>query len=200
MKKLESSKENRFTGIFITLAFLVVSIAPVGWTADVVLEDGRTYKGSVVVREDMVTILTHPGLKNIRNLYQFPLTQVDSIEADADKPMVINQRTVVRAAAAEDSEPLFEFEKGLVIKRLAVQGDWVQVQAWNDETKGFVPASSLSSSVEFTPEEQAAAKNRLDLVDPPPPGPARPSEKKENSASEADVPEAADSAAADPED
>jgi len=150
------------------LGTVVVAGALAAPAATVTLEDGRTLKGRVIVRNDRMTLLAR--IKDQQRLFQFPISQVTHIQGDdPQSPSIVLRRTALRAEDSRRSEPLFELERGQEVKRLAVRRGWVQVEAWNEEARGYILGSELAPEVSFSPEERAAAKTRLGLKDPPPP-------------------------------
>ncbi len=148
------------------LAIVVGTLA--AQAATVTLEDGRTLKGRVIVRGDVLTVLVRDEGKE--RLYQYPVSQVVRIVADdPDSPNLVSRRTALRAGDSRRSEPLFELERGLEVQRIAVRRGWVQVEAWNEEARGFILGTELASEVHFSPEERATIRARLGVVDPTPP-------------------------------
>jgi hypothetical protein len=150
-------------GVVMVLFWSAAAVA-----ATVTLVDGTRRTGQVVVRSDVVTIIV-PKPHSGERLFQYPLHRVKSIRGGAENPSIINRRTALRKSASRSAEPLFELEKGLEVRRLAVRRGWVQVEGWNEEVTGFVQAGELSSEVEFSSLEQSEARKRLEYEEPPPP-------------------------------
>lgn len=164
------------------LGFAIVVGTLATQAATVTLEDGRTLKGRVIVRGDVLTVLVRDEGKE--RLYQYPVSQVVQIVADdPDSPNLVLHRTALRAGDSRRSEPLFELERGLEVKRIAVRRGWVQVEAWNEEARGFILGTELASEVHFSPEERATIRARLGVVDPPPPPRSPESTRPEGTAS-----------------
>lgn len=156
----------RWMGVFLFSVWVMLA-----WgvqAARVTLDDGTVREGQVIVRGDIVTIVS-PAERGTGRLFQYPIDRVIRITGDSNSPNIVNRRTALRAGAARRFEPLAELEKGLEVKRLALQRGWVQVEAWDDDIRGFILESELASEVQFTAEERETARRRLAITDPPPP-------------------------------
>jgi len=164
-------------------AVVAASFPAVG--ATVTLDDGRQLQGRVIVRSDVLTLLAE--VDGRQRLYQFPMCNVIRVAGeDPESPTIVSRRTALRASDSRRSEPLLELERGLEVKRIAVRGGWVQVEAWNEETRGFILDSELASQIQLSPEERATIRARLGVVDPPPPpGSSMPARREDTSPSEA---------------
>lgn len=160
--------------------------------ATVTLDGGRQLKGRVIVRGDVMTVLAQD--QGGQRLYQFPMSDVVKITAeDPESPNIVSRQTALRASDSRRSEPLFELERGMEVKRLAVRGGWVQVEAWSAEAQGFILESELAAEVDLSPEERASVRARLGVIDPlPPPHSTAPPRRKEPPPSK-NEPEAAES-------
>lgn len=159
--------------MFLCVSLLMSIFCQPVLAATVTLVTGDRITGKTIVREDIVTVLI-PRSDNEVGIFQYPLHKVMRIEANnpathaiVEAPGVIRQEPDEAGTALPDVPSL---EKGLEVRRLTDLGEWTQVEYPNfPDSQGYVPSELLDNSVEFSFEERAEARERLNWSEIPPP-------------------------------
>ena len=132
------------TAVCVWLISTSLSVAGV-----VELTDGATREGQVIVRENVVTIVTSEN-----RLFQFYLEKVGKITTKDPKKHLLGADVELKTEPKQEAGSAARLSKGIEVNELERQENWVKVKAVRETEVGWVSQDVLVKEVAFQTETQ----------------------------------------------